>query len=95
MPVWRDLVGYYTRLGDVQPLLSKVDGRYVIMNAGDEMRFSFKAPPAPPGNLRRDFVLIGDGWVKDGDYNTSYSTTVLPLPSHKNNSYTHIPGSLE
>ena len=25
-------------------------------------------------------MLIGDGWVKDGDYNTSFSKTVLPLP---------------
>ena len=32
--------------------------------------------------LRRDFVLIGDGWEKDGDYNTAYSQTVLPLPTH-------------
>jgi hypothetical protein len=27
-------------------------------------------------------VLIGDGWVKDGDYNTSFSRTVGPLPRH-------------
>lgn len=52
------------------------------MNAGDEMRLEFpaQAPPAP--GWRRDFVLIGDGWEKDGDYNTGFSQTVLPLPSH-------------
>ena len=27
-------------------------------------------------------MLIGDGWEKDGDYNTGFSQTVLPLPSH-------------
>ena len=25
---------------------------------------------------------IGDGWEKDGDFNTGFSQTVLPLPSH-------------
>jgi hypothetical protein len=30
----------------------------------------------------RDFVLIGDGWEKDGDFNTEFSATVLPLPAH-------------
>ena len=41
MPRWRDLVGYYTRFGDVSELLDTIDDRYVIMNAGDEMRFLF------------------------------------------------------
>ena len=41
---WRDLVGYYTRFGDVRELLRAVDDRYVIMNAGDELRLSFPAP---------------------------------------------------
>ena len=82
VPRWRDLVGYYTRFGDVRELLAKTDDRYVIMNAGDELRLSFPAPPPPPDGWTRDFVLIGDGWVKDGDYNTSFSKTVLPLPAH-------------
>ena len=32
-------------------------------------------------------MLIGDGWEKDGDYNTSFSKTVLPLPSHDRPDY--------
>ena len=84
---WRDLIGYYTRFGDVGELVQKVDDRYVIMNAGDELRLSFAAlPAAEPGTLR-DFVLIGDGWEKDGDYNTTFSKTVLPLPSHDRPDY--------
>ena len=43
----------------------------------------------------RDFVLIGDGWNKDGDYNTAFSKTVLPLPSHAQPSYDTPPGELE
>ena len=53
------------------------------MNAGDELRLAFpEAPPPPPGFVR-DFVLVGDGWEKDGDYNTVASRTVLPLPTHR------------
>ena len=31
--------------------------------------------------------MIGDGWNKDGDYNTAFSKTVLPLPSHQRPGY--------
>jgi hypothetical protein len=93
-PRWRDLVGYYTRFGDVRPLLASVDDRYVIMNAGDEMRFRFSVPSPPPDGWQRDFVLIGDGWVKDGDFNTAYSTTVRPLPAHNQPAYDTPPGDL-
>jgi hypothetical protein len=82
VPRWRDLTGFYTRFGDVRELLEDIEDRYVIMNAGDELRFSFPAPEAPAQGWSRDFVMIGDGWVKDGDYNTSYSKTVHPLPAH-------------
>ncbi len=81
-PRWRDLVGFHTRFGDVRELLAAVDDRYVIMNAGDEMRLRFAAPPPPEPGWRRDYVLIGDGWVKDGDFNTTHAKTVGPLPSH-------------
>jgi Tfp pilus assembly protein PilF len=91
---WRDLEGYYTRFGDVRELLQQVDDRYVIMNAGDEMRFLFPALAPPPDGWLRDFVLIGDGWVKDGDYNTAFSRTVHPLPAHDITDYSTPPGAL-
>ena len=91
--LWRDLVGYYTRYGDIAPLLSQVDDRYAIVNAGDEILLRFAALPASNG--KRDFVLQGDGWVKDGDYNTAFSTTVLPLPAHGVLNYDQPPKSLE
>ena len=93
--VWRDLIGYYTRFGDVRELLMRADDRYVIMNAGDEMSFRFVAPPAPPSGWVRDFVIAGDGWIKDGDYNSTFSKTVLPLPYHAKNLYITPPGRLE
>ena len=48
---WRDLVGYYTRFGDVRELARRRRRSYVIMNAGDELQLSFPAPPAPPRRL--------------------------------------------
>ncbi|MDE2998020.1 MAG: FG-GAP-like repeat-containing protein [Gemmatimonadota bacterium] len=94
-PRWWDLTGYHTRFGDVRPLLADVDDRYVIMNAGDEIVLRFPDPGPPPDGWVRDFVLMGDGWVKDGDYNTAFSGTVLPLPSHARSSYETPPGRLE
>ena len=94
---WRDLTGYHTRFGNVNALLMDADDRYVIMNAGDEMRLRFPEQPAPESGWRRDFVLVGDGWEKDGDYNTGFSQTVLPLPSHDRPAYgeARAPGRLE
>jgi len=91
---WPDLTGFYTRFGPVRPLLMNVDDRYVIMNAGDELRMRFDAPGPPPDGWERDFVLIGDGWVKDGDDNTKYSQTVRPLPTHDKRSYDRFPPNL-
>ena len=93
--IWRDLIGYYTRFGDVRELLMRADDRYVIVNAGDEMTFRFAAPSSPPSGWVRDYVIVGDGWIKDGDYNSTFSKTVLPLPYHSENEYITPPGRLE
>jgi cytochrome c-type biogenesis protein CcmH/NrfG len=94
-PRWRDLEGFHTRFGDVLPLLDSVDDRYVIMNAGDELGLRFTEAPAPAPGMVRDFIVIGDGWVKDGDYNTTFSRTVLPLPTHASGRYEAAPTALE
>ncbi|HEX5234620.1 MAG TPA: FG-GAP-like repeat-containing protein [Silvibacterium sp.] len=93
--IWHDLSGYYTRYGDVRELLQNIDDRYVIMNAGDEMRLRFPAPAPPPSGWVRDYVIAGDGWIKDGDYNSTYSATVQPLPYHARKLYNTPPGKLE
>jgi len=92
---WRDLIGYYTRYGDVRELLKTIDDRYVIVNSGDELSMRFAEQPPPPPGWVRDFVIKGDGWIKDGDYNSTFSKTVLPLPYHAKNEYTVRPGVLE
>lgn len=93
--IWRDLAGYYTRYGDVRKLLTGIDDRYVIMNAGDELSLRFAAPAAPPEGWVRDYVIAGDGWVKDGDYNSTDSQTVLPYPYHAKREYDTPPGKLD
>jgi Tfp pilus assembly protein PilF len=94
-PRWRDLEGFYTRYGDVRELLEKVDDRYVIMNAGDELGLRFESLPAPANGTARDFVVISDGWEKDGDYNTAFGRTVLPLPRHDWPAYDTMPARLQ
>jgi len=92
---WQAIEGYYTRYGDVRELLEKTDDRYVIMGSGDEVRVRFNAAPPPPHGWVRDFIMIGDGWIKDGDYNSVWSRTVLPLPYHAMKGYLGAPGRLE
>jgi tetratricopeptide (TPR) repeat protein len=92
---WRDLEGYFTRFGDVKELLAAVDDRYVLMNAGDELVLKFPVLPEVESGWTRDFVIIGNGWIKDGDLNSVFSKTVLPLPTHQTNDYTRPPTSLE
>jgi hypothetical protein len=79
----------------VRELLAGADDRYMIMNAGDELRLKFTEPPLPSTGWLRDFVIVGDGWIKDGDYNSTFSKTVLPLPHHSERDYVTPPGKLE
>jgi Tfp pilus assembly protein PilF len=93
--IWHDLEGYYTRFGDIRELLEKVDDRMAIVNAGDEVALRFRAPDAPPAGWKRDYIMIGDGWIKDGDFNSVYSKTVLPLPFQGLKNYDAPPRTLE
>ena len=65
------------------------------MNAGDEIVLRIGGAPPPAAGVVRDFILAGDGWVKDGDFNTTFSRTVLPLPTHASGRYTTPPRQLE
>lgn len=80
--VWRDLVGDYTRFGDVTPLVRDRDGSYAIVGPGDEVTLLFDAAalPALPDGWRRDYIVHTDGWLKDGDLNSATGKTVEPLP---------------
>ncbi|MBE9509753.1 MAG: VCBS repeat-containing protein [Bacteroidetes bacterium] len=90
---WRDLLGNYTRYGDVLPLLTKADDKYIIKNAGDETTIEFSAENLPklPKGWKRDFLIHSVGWVKDGDLNTATGQFVLPLPFHDMSRYPYGP----
>ena len=92
-PKWRDLIGNYTRYGDVLPLLLEPDDKYIIMNAGDEVTITFDATKVPelPNGWKRDYLIYSDGWIKDGDLNTAHGQTVEPLPFHAMTSYPYGP----
>lgn len=94
-PRWRNMSGYYTRHGDILELLKAFDDRYAIVCAGDELRLKFSAVAPPPAGWVRDYVIIGNGWIKDGDLNSTFSKTVLPLPSRATKDYNTPPRALE
>ncbi len=81
---WNPTPGLYTRYGDVQELLETVDDRMVLMGSGDEVALRFPEAGLPPlkAGWTRDFLLKVDGWAKDRDPNTAFSTSVEPLPFH-------------
>jgi hypothetical protein len=87
--MWNPTPGNYTRYGDVATLLAEPDDRMTVMGSGDEiaMRFAAGGLPALPAGWKRDFLLLVDGWAKDGDANTAFSQSVLPLPFHGMSSY--------
>jgi hypothetical protein len=70
-------------------LLRDVDDQLVIMGSGDEvtLRFPVAALAVPPAGMIRDFLLKVDGWAKDRDPNTAFSSTVQPLPFHAMSRY--------
>ena len=86
---WRDLIGNYTRYGDVNPLLGESDNKYIIANSGDEITIEFDAGSLPElqQNWERDFLIYSEGWIKDGDLNTAHGKTVGPLPFHQMSRY--------
>jgi hypothetical protein len=89
---WNPTPGLYTRFGPVEALLRDVDDRLVIMGSGDEVRLQFQAEAPSREGWRRDFLLKVDGWAKDRDPNTAFSSTVEPLPFNGMSRYPYPAG---
>jgi hypothetical protein len=83
-PRWADMAGLHTRYGDVRELLAAADDRYVVFKGGDAIRIGYDASrlPVVPVGWERDWLVVVDGWEKDGDKNTIAGQTVDPLPFH-------------
>jgi hypothetical protein len=91
-PKWPPMGGFFTRYGDVAPLLAAADDRMVVIGSGDEMTVRFRAPAEePPPGWKRDFILYSVGWDKDADLNTVYGQTAEPLPYNAMPSYPYPP----
>jgi tetratricopeptide (TPR) repeat protein len=92
--MWNPTPGNYTRYGSVEDLLREPDDRMVILGSGDEIRMRFLSAglPSLPVGWTRDYLLLVDGWAKDGDANTAFSQSVLPLPFHAMSRYPYPAG---
>ena len=91
---WNPVRGMYTRYGDVRTLIRSLDDRLVILGSGDEMTLKFPstALPSLAAGWTREFLLLVDGWAKDADANTAFSTSVEPLPFHGMTAYPYPAG---
>src|SRR6266478_2010117 len=74
--------GEYTRYGDVLPLLTAFDDRFVVFGTGDQIALEFdpvKLPSLPAG-WTRDYFFLVKGYEKDMDFYAADGFTVGPLP---------------
>src|SRR5262249_34416053 len=90
---WKTPPGRYTREGDVLPLLTRVDDRFVIARPGDEIALSFdgRLAGALPAGMTRTFLLYADGFSKEMDVNSPSPDRVDPLPFHAMTRYPYGP----
>ena len=74
--------GDYTRYGDVLPLLTAFDDKFVIFGTGDEIALEFDPAklPALPSGWSRDYFFLVNGYEKDMDFYAADGFTVEPLP---------------
>jgi hypothetical protein len=89
LTMWNPTPGFYTKYGDVLPLVRSIDDELILMGSGDELVLKYPAArlPALKTGWRRDFLLLVDGWAKDEDANTAFPNTVEPLPFHAMSAY--------
>ncbi|RII26555.1 MAG: hypothetical protein CXR31_09040, partial [Geobacter sp.] len=71
--------GNYTRFGDVTPLLTGTDDKFVIFGKGDQLSLKYGGESSRPAGTSRRFLLYFDGYYK-AQNNVSIPNTVEPLP---------------
>jgi tetratricopeptide (TPR) repeat protein len=81
--------GNYTRMGNVLPLLTAIDDRYVIFGSGEEIAAEFDAAklPALASGWKRDYFFYANGYVKDMDWWDASPFTVAQMPFHAMSAY--------
>ncbi|MEI6660251.1 MAG: peptidoglycan-binding domain-containing protein, partial [bacterium] len=78
------LTGNATKYGDVTPLLSSVDDKFVIMVQGDELALKYAIPTQSDGT-ERDFIYYTFDYHKP--HHDALGHTITPLPFNAMNSY--------
>lgn len=81
------LPGNYTRLGDVKPLLTTTDDKFVIYGGGDELVLSFRRMPPPGQNMTRSFLVYTNGYYKDVKVDVPHTVAPLPFAAMSNFPY--------
>jgi hypothetical protein len=76
--------GYFTKYGDVTPLLLSADDIFVIGMQGDRISLKFPTAELPPlgDGMERSFFFFVASWFKDppGNWGYGFDFTVDPLP---------------
>ncbi|MGC2245981.1 MAG: CRTAC1 family protein, partial [Terriglobales bacterium] len=81
--------GAYTRYGDVLPLLTSLDDKFVVFGSGDEVALDFNPAtlPALPSGWVRDYFFVANGYEKDMDFYAYHGDSVDPLPFREMRTY--------
>jgi tetratricopeptide (TPR) repeat protein len=81
--------GNYTHFGDVTPLLTNIDDRFVVFGSGEEIaaEFDTETLPALPAHWKRDYFFYANGFVKDMDWWDASPFTVAQMPFHGMTAY--------
>ena len=79
--------GYYTRYGDVTPLLGQADDEFVIWGPGDELTLRFEPLAAPQVGAHREYVLFSETYYKSQKSDTPFEVEPLPFAAMSNYPY--------
>jgi len=76
--------GNYTHMGEVTPLLTRTDNRFVVFGSGEEVaaEFDVTSLPALPAGWKRDYFFYANGYEKDMDWWDASPFTVAQMPFH-------------
>lgn len=83
-PFWdtRYQEGFYTRYGDVLPLVAEYDETTAIFGPGDELDLVFHQSRPQPETGKFVYILEVRGWCKDMDLFTKDGEHLTPIPGN-------------
>lgn len=82
--------GNYTKYGDVTPLLTQTDDKFVIFAGGEELNVLFTADSQPPAGKSRRYLVYANGYYK-ATGNVDITHTIEPLPFKTMSNYPYDP----